>query len=262
MTASQVCQLCSAPYKMWTPSALMLQHIPSDSRQDIPIPSCSCLRDRAEAEYAQHIQEERRLRVIANFKHIQFSDTSLPREFAMPHGLWEKPEEELVLGNKYVIVGPSGTGKTTYLKIICLKLSARGVVIRGGSTRDVMDGLKDMKEVDARMDSLKSGQVLVLDDLDAVSTRYEVDRLYTLISHYMQPGFSILISSNTSMEKLRARLFKSCNYEINEKIEALLSRLSERSTMVIQSPDALDRRVVVTVVREDADGNPLKAGKS
>jgi IstB-like ATP binding protein len=255
----RTCEYCQTPYHPWEPGEFALR---GDQKAPEPIlvPGCTCLGDRAEAAYQQHLKDEWRTRGLAAYHKLLFDTHAIADEevITIPGGVWADPKAEVLAGNKLAISGPSGTSKSYAIKYLARELSLHGFKVRGGGAQSIMDALKDFDGLaQETFNHLMNGQVLVLDDICKLRcSPFELDRLMVLVDTYDEVGKSILTTMNVKTERLVHQLGVSGgDVATKAKAEALISRLYNRCTCIEQDPNTPSYRAPGKIVKLAADGS-------
>lgn len=245
------CPDCNTPFKDWKPNRFVLDGAPQTPAL-VKIPNCSCFKKRADAQYQAHLQEEALKRAGERFERLLFDSAPIPDGVVVPHEGWSENFKAMVSeGNKFVIYGPTGTGKTAVLKTLAYRMCIADIKVRGGYMQWVLDSLKDLDHVGERMDWLLSGQVFILDDLDKPTmTKYEVDRLLSIVNFYDVPGRSLLASLNIDLPTLERKMTTTGGEEVRQKAAAIVSRLQNKAVLIKQRSDKQDRRSVAELGRD------------
>ena len=232
----ETCSICQKPYQEWTPSPTLLKHNPQ-LRQSLPliIPACDCLKLKAEREYEKHRAEEGSLRSSEKFSLLGLGpiDDLLGMDLKVPLGAWADPAKAMRDGNNLVLIGTSGTGKTSLVKQLAWKLINEGYAVRGGYAPGLMSDFKDMSKVEEMYSQLVSAEVLVLDDLDKImGTQYEIERILSLVDRATARHSPIMVTMNVEFSKLSKDLMGG-RYALSEAwVGSLVSRIRNNAEII------------------------------
>ncbi len=158
-------------------------------------------------------------------------------EAKLPMGPWAIPINAAAHGQKLILTGPSGAGKTTILKKILWGLCLRRRRPRGGYVLSIMNKLKGGDGIGAYIERLMTGDVLVLDDLDKLrGTEYEVERILDVINYYDVNRLPIIATLNGEIDSLQRRLVEAG--ALVDTAESIVSRLKNRASFkFVDGPD-------------------------
>lgn len=215
-TTPQACPICQKPYVF-------------SARVNALVPICFCLQERARAE----AQEER---------FVDYKNSIDQRVLALglgPIKAHERIAPEFDWRHNVVLIGPAGRGKTSLLKRAAYAATLAGYRVRGGRVVELLSDLKNPDNLQATMDRVLGGTMLVLDDLDkALGTQYELERLLFIVDRYWSHDMPVLTSMNRDPDDVEKRLAGVRGLKMDEEAEALLSRLMANAQVVtVEGPD-------------------------
>ena len=153
-----------------------------------------------------------------------------------PEGNWGRPIVAAMAGEKLILNGESGVGKSTLLKRVTWSLTLKKLRPRGGYIPAMLTKMKST-EMSSYMEWLLDGDVLVLDDLDKIrGTHYEGQSFLAAINHYDVYNKPIVVTMNTNIGPFKDRIIEGG--VPRDYADAIVSRLLNRATIHrVEGPD-------------------------
>ena len=219
------CPYCQAPYAY-------------SARVKAEIPTCSCLRDKAEEEFQADRAQRAEASALQRVEALRLGPVGAFDRWPIAVDGWADPKVPILGGKNLVVMGPVGTAKTTLLKQVAYRAAMSGLKVRGGYGLEVMKKLKDFDGGGVREYSswLAGGHVLILDDFDKLlATEYEVREIMLFIDRYWAFGRSLVVSMNKTPDQLEMRLSSRRGEDLGDEAKAIFSRLMGTAKVVVLS---------------------------
>ena len=205
----ETCKYCDAEYRIWEPPANIRENNPELAGSGpLIIPTCHCLKERADRQYETHLNDERTARSQHKFLRLNLGNID-----RVPQSVFDSKFVNHVMNTSadsrinVILFGDVGLGKTATLKALAYNFLSQGSNVRGGYVPELLSSFKDMDNLQERYEHLKNGDVLVLDDLDKLlGTRFEIEKLLSLVDWYTAKGRPVFVSMNTRPDKFVQKL--------------------------------------------------------